>query len=695
MNQNIVVNFSEAVSVSASSFRIEGSRSGVVSATVSGSGATYTLDLSADFAANETVTITVFGAQVRDSANQTMGDDFKTSFTTIAPPPRISEIQGASHVSPLLGQTVSGVSGIVTAKRSNGYYLQDPNGDGNDATSEAIFVFTSSAPLANVGDLVSVSGRVSEFRPGGSTGNNLATTQISASSTRVLMSNLPLPSATIIGAEGRTPPTQTIEDDVMGSVESGGAFDPAQDGIDFYESLEAMRVQVNFAVAVGPTSDFGEIPVVGDQGFGASVRTPSGGIVIRPDDFNPERIILDDAIAPTPIVNVGDGVMPAIGVLDYSFGNFKLLVTQTPLVIAGGLQREVVEDLAKKSIAVATFNVENLDPSDGPTKFDALAQLIVNNLKAPDLIALEEVQDNTGAVRDGIVDANVTLETLVASIAAAGGPTYEYRQINPVDGQDGGEPGGNIRVAFLFRTDRGLEFVDRVGGDSTTPVNAVPVNGSKRVQLSVSPGRSDPLNTAFNRSRKPLAGEFRYCGETIFVIANHFNSKGGDQPLFGRFQPPTRSSEVQRHAQAQIVNDFVDSILALDPNANIIVLGDINDFQFSRTMDILEGGVLHNLMDTLPINQQYTYVFEGNSQALDHILLSDNLFRAPFVYDVVHVNAEFADQVSDHDPQVVQFGVQKGNGHKNKSNRKFDKNKPEKSGYKRPTPRNPEGEIAP
>ena len=138
----------------------------------------------------------------------------------------------------------------------------------------------------------------------------------------------------------------------------------------------------------------------------------------------------------------------------------------------------------------------------------------------------------------------------------------------------------------------------------------------------------------------------------------------------------------------------MDSILALDANANIIVLGDINDFQFSRTMDILEGGVLHNLMDTLPINQQYTYVFEGNSQALDHILLSDNLFRAPFVYDVVHVNAEFADQVSDHDPQVVQFGVQKGNG-KNKDKRKFDKNKPEKSGYKRPTPRNPEGEIAP
>ena len=66
------------------------------------------------------------------------------------------------------------------------------------------------------------------------------------------------------------------------------------------------------------------------------------------------------------------------------------------------------------------------------------------------------------------------------------------------------------------------------------------------------------MNTALANSRKPLAGEFRMRGKKVFVIANHFNSKGGDQPLFGRFQPPARVSEAQRHAQAQVVNDFVD-----------------------------------------------------------------------------------------------------------------------------------------
>ena len=66
------------------------------------------------------------------------------------------------------------------------------------------------------------------------------------------------------------------------------------------------------------------------------------------------------------------------------------------------------------------------------------------------------------------------------------------------------------------------------------------------------------------------------------MIANHFNSKGGDEPLFGRFQPPTRRSEAQRHQQAQIVHDFVAADPAADPNANVVVLGDLNDFEFSR-----------------------------------------------------------------------------------------------------------------
>ena len=77
----------------------------------------------------------------------------------------IHDIQGASQQSPLVSTAVTGVGGIVTVKRSNGFYMQDPSPDSSDATSEGIFVFTSSAPTVNVGDAVTVGGTVSEFRP--------------------------------------------------------------------------------------------------------------------------------------------------------------------------------------------------------------------------------------------------------------------------------------------------------------------------------------------------------------------------------------------------------------------------------------------------------------------------------------------------------------------------------------------------
>jgi predicted extracellular nuclease len=173
-------------------------------------------------------------------------------------------------------------------------------------------------------------------------------------------------------------------------------------------------------------------------------------------------------------------------------------------------------------------------------------------------------------------------------------------------------------------------------------------------EVTYSPGRIDPTNTAWNASRKPLVGQFVRSGRTIFAIANHFNSKGGDQPLFGRYQPPGRSSETQRHQQATAVKSFVDQILAIDASADVVVLGDLNDFEYSQTTSILTaGGSLLDLPQTLPLNERYTYDYQGNSQVLDHILLGGALKSTAYGYDIVHVNSEFASQISDHEPQVV------------------------------------------
>src|SRR4029453_17893070 len=149
---------------------------------------------------------------------------------------------------------------------------------------------------------------------------------------------------------------------------------------------------------------------------------------------------------------------------------------------------------------------------------------------------------------------------LIVAIVAAGGPKYDYRQIDPGNKTDGGEPGGNIRVGFLFNPKR-VQFVDRPGGGTDTAVGVVK-NGFN-AKLTQSPGRIDPVNPAFANSRKPLAGEFKFLGGTVFVIGNHFSPKGGDQPVNGRFQPPTRSSETQRHNQARAVGSFVDQIRAV------------------------------------------------------------------------------------------------------------------------------------
>jgi endonuclease/exonuclease/phosphatase family metal-dependent hydrolase len=474
----------------------------------------------------------------------------------------------------------------------------------------------------------------------------------------VVSSGNPLPPPIVIGTGGRIPPTMVIEDDASGSVETSGVFDPNSDGIDFYESLEAMRVQLNNAVAVGPTKVFGtsvqnrEIGVLGDNGANASIRTTRGGIVIRANDFNPERIILNDIVTggPTlPSVNVSDSFSGAIvGVMDYNFGNFKLEVTSVPALVSGNLMQEITTAPGANQVAIATFNCQNLDPSDGPAKFNTLADQIVNHLLSPDLVTLEEIQDSNGATDDGTVDPSVTMSTLISAIQTAGGPTYQYRQINPVNDQDGGEPGGNIRQVFMFRTDRGLSFIDRPGGTSTAATTVQP-----GPQLSFSPGRIDPTNSAWNSSRKPLAGEFMYNGHKIFVIGNHFNSKGGDDPLYGRFQPPTLSSEVQRVQQAQIVHDFVNMILTQDANASVVVLGDLNDYEFSNPLVTLKGTILHAMVETLPQSERYSYVFDSNSQTLDHILITDNPFNNMPGFDIVHLNSEFAVQASDHDPSVL------------------------------------------
>jgi predicted extracellular nuclease len=253
------------------------------------------------------------------------------------------------------------------------------------------------------------------------------------------------------------------------------------------------------------------------------------------------------------------------------------------------------------------------------------------------------------------VAADVTLGRLTTELNLQTGRNYQWVTVNGVNNADGGQPGGNIRQAFLYDTAR-VSFAGVVGGalDAVTAV----ADAGGQIQLNLGAGRIDPTNTAFANSRKPLVTEFTADGQQIIVIANHFNSKGGDQPLYGPAQAPTLGSEAQRLAQAQAVGSFVQGLLAINPNANIVVTGDFNDFQFAGTLAPLGAAGLTNLTDTLAEGERYTYNFQGNLQALDHMFVSPNLLgQGGLVYDIVHANAEFADQISDHDPLLLTMSI--------------------------------------
>jgi uncharacterized protein len=660
LDASVDITFSEDVSVTPTAFSVSCASSGAHDVAVSGGPRTYTLDPDTDFARGERCTVTVSASEVSDADTDdppdNMGADFRFAFTTVGVEGlRIHDIQGAQHRSPYENQVVSGVPGVVTAASTNGIWVQDASPDADDRTSEGIFLFSPSA-RPPVGTAVLFSGAVQEFKQATWGPESLSLTEISRPTVTAVEGGSPI-APTVVGEGGRLPPNRIIDNDSTGDVDTNPMFDPQQDGIDFHESLEGMLLQFNDAVATGPGNSFGEVSIVGDNGRFAGVRTPRGGVIVRSDDFNPERFILDDVIGETPsTANVGDKFSsPIVAVGDYSFDNFKYY----PLADAtatGALQREVTETPSSKELSIASFNVENLAPTDSPAKFAGLADTLINNLKAPDVVAVEEIQDNdgvSGGTASPVTDASVTWNALIAAITAAGGPTYQYRQIDPVDDQDGGAPGGNIRQGFLYRTDRGLAFVDRPGGTSTNATAVVRSRGD--AHLTFSPGRIQPTDPAFTTSRKPLAGEFTWKGKTLIVVANHFNSKGGDDPLFGHLQPPTRVTETQRHAQATIVNRFARDIQRADPLGNYVVLGDINDFEFSETVQILQGSQMLDLYYLLPPNERYSYVFEGNSQALDHILVSPALLLPLPEYDSVHVNSEFFDQQSDHDPQVARL----------------------------------------
>lgn len=571
----------------------------------------------------------------------------------------ISEIQGISHKSEYYGKEVKDVEGIVTAvyntKYNKGFFMQSKEADKDIRTSEGIWVqgFLDVKP----GDLVKVNGVVDEIQFSSYDKNALTTTAIKSNGVEILSHNNYV-KPYIIKAEEIPSIVSTFDSNEL---------DIKKNASDYYESLESMLVLIENPVISGMKEGHGEISVLPNNGKNTTNRTNNGGVLYSYDNEQTHRILVGDEFISlrekgkfkdhnfTP--NPGDRFDGNIeGIIAYSFGNYKLYNTkELPNLINSGAKVDSPKykyDINK--LNVVSYNIENFNNlQKGRAK--QLAKQINGVLQKPDIIGLIEVQDDDGDKKSTITSAKKNLTAIIKAIRDAGGPVYDFIDIPPINNVDGGAPNSNIRNVILYRTDRiKLKNVKNGYQGVDTKVD----EKSEDLRLTSNPGKIGNESPEFKATRKPLVAQFEFNGKNIVVIVNHLSSKRGDMPIYG-VNKAKRNSEINRIKQAEFINKFIKEILAKDKDATIISMGDMNDFEFSPTIKAMEGDELFTVIKSLPLEERHTYVHQGNSQVLDHILIN-NKYKGNVNVDVLNINSEFTESqgsFSDHDPVFIQIEI--------------------------------------
>lgn len=568
--------------------------------------------------------------------------------------PTIARVQGLGHRSPWVGQWVVDLAGVVTAvdraPRTSGFWLESPTPDPDPDSSEGLFVAAPVELLPAVGTAVAVHGRVAEVE----SSRGLSVTQVALRSLAVFEQKVDLPEPVAL-FRARTPPAFQIDDDGL------ARFEPNRDAIDFWESLEGMRVTIPSGVVVGPSNEYGDLALL-PEGVEELPRTPRGGVRLDERGANQRRVLLGRRLAGAlPVLPVGARLAgPIDAIVDYAFSNYRVWPLAEPAVAQTiyPCMGEGAAPAAEGELTLASFNVENLAASSPAEKFDRLARQIVAGLGSPAIVALQEIQDDSGPADDGVVSAAGTLARLAAAVTAAGGPAYEAVAIDPQPNAEGGQPGGNIRVAFLFDPRRAL--LPRRGQAGALDVAEVVGRGAE-AHLAPNPGRVAATSPAFTLSntegvRRSLAVEFEVGKRRLFLVNNHWSSKFADDRAFGARQPPQRPTDAFRLAQAREIRAFAERLLAADPQALLVILGDFNDFEWTPPLQTLGAAPLELLTLRLPPERRYSFNFEGSSQLIDHAVASPAAARGAVV-EIVHLNTDCpdAERASDHDPFLLRL----------------------------------------
>lgn len=638
---------------------------------------------------NETFNVNVtnvVGATVIDSLGigTINNDDANPTYT------KINEIQGSGNASPIAVGTIVTTRGIVTARRNNGFFIQSQTSDvdADPNSSEGVFIFTSTAPpaAAATGNLVEVIGKIAEFVPSSDPNSPPLTELNNVTSVTQLSNGNALPAPAVL----------TVAD-----------TNPAG-GLNVLEKYEGMRVRVESLRVVAPTDGnkneinatstsngvfYGVINGINrpfrEPGLEILNQLPTGAPANIPRfDLNPERIRINSfgQTGGTAIdVTTDATVANLVGVLDYGFRVYSILPDPSaPPIVSGNLSAVPVPAPLASQMTVASFNVERFfddenDPLIGEpilttvafnNRLNKASLAIRNVLRTPDVVAIIEMENL------------MTLEALATKInndaVIAGQPNPNY-QASLVEGNDQ----GGIDVCFLVKSAR------------ITVVDVVQI-GKTATYTNPNTGAQDLLN---DRPPLVLRANAQLTDGSTFpftVIVNHLRSLigVGDESPDGTGTAGGRV-RAKRRAQAEYLASFIQARQAANQDEKIIVVGDFNAFQFSDGYVDLIGTIkgtpapsnevvlaspdlvnpnLVNLIDALPnpslvaTNQAYSYVFDGNAQALDHILITQNLQSRLTGFHYARLDADFPEiyrtdpnrpeRLSDHDPAVAYISLE-------------------------------------
>lgn len=616
---------------------------------------------------------------------------FLVSTTSAQKDMTVAQVQGEGNTSSVVDQSVR-LIGVVTARTKTGFFLQTPDDktDASKNTSEGIFVFTRTEPPgeADLGSIVSVTGTVEEFRR--ETDTLAATiTELSHRKDRdqikLVSSGNPLPKPIVL---------------------TGNDF--MSNTVDNLEKYEGMRVQIDEMTVSSPTNgrvDVKTFSSITDSTFlgvlkplprpfresGRDIRDLAG--VAERDQFkrtypkatifdsNPEVVRVDCAeqlpgltqrIAP-PVCELPAlaEVRDLVGVLHYAFGKYTVLpdVDNRPAMTTATKANPFPLPTDRQFVVVG-MNIENFfDDQDDPgiredvVEKEAFARRLVKISKA--VREFMQMPDVIGVVEAENLNALKRLAAKINADAVAAGKTDPKYEAFLIEGNDG----RGIDNGFLVKASRVKVIETKQLGKDDKYKNP---NTKEDSYLNDRP----PLMLRASVEDAKAGQPFEFT-----VVVNHLKSYNG-------FNDPKQMDNVRmkKKLQAEFLARLVQSRQTANPKERIILIGDFNSYQFgdgildqigtivgkpsgkdevSMPSDDLVNPDLINLVGAIAQPQRYSYIFDGNAQVLDHVIVTENLRKHTHGFGYARINADYPEsyrgdagrieRFSDHDPAVAFF----------------------------------------